>query len=132
MGVFATLDEVREHFRKDTFATNAGMQVDDYCDDGCTCSVVLGDGHKNAYGGVMGGVIFTLADLALAVCANNIHSLSVASQVSINYLSAPKGSKLIARAKCIKNGKTTTVITVNVTDDTGREVALFTGTAFKL
>lgn len=132
MGVFATLDEVREHFKKDTFATNAGMQVDDYNDNGCTCSVVLGEGHRNAYGGVMGGVIFTLADLALAVTANNIHSLSVASQVSINFLSAPKGSKLIAKAKCIKNGKTTSVISVEVTDDTGRDVALFTGTAFKL
>ncbi len=132
MGVFATLDEVREHFKKDTFATNAGMQVDDYCDDGCTCSVILGDGHRNAYGGVMGGVIFTLADLALAVTANNIHSLSVAQSVNINYLSAPKGKKLIAKAKCIKNGKTTSVITVNVSDDTGRDVALFVGTAFKL
>ena len=80
----------------------------------------------------MGGAIFTLADLAFAVTANNIHSLSVASSVSINYLSAPKGSKLIAKAKCIKDGRTTAVITVNVTDDAGRDVALFTGTAYKL
>lgn len=132
MGEFATLDDVRKHFKNDRFATNAGIQIDDFSDGGCTCSVVLGEEHRNAYGGVMGGVIFTLADLALAVTANNIHSLSVASQVSINYLSAPKGSKLIAKAKCIKNGKTTTVINVDVTDDTGRDIALFVGTAFKL
>ena len=132
MGTFNTLDEAREFFKNDKFATNAGMQIDDYCEDGATCSVVLMDDHKNAYGGVMGGAIFTLADLAFAVTANNIHSLSVASQVSINYLSAPKGSKLIAKAKCIKDGKTTSVITVNISDDTGRDVALFTGTAFKL
>ena len=132
MGTFNTLDEAREFFKNDKFATNAGMQIDDYCEDGAICSVVLTDDHKNAYGGVMGGAIFTLADLAFAVTANNIHSLSVASQVSINYLSAPKGSKLIAKAKCIKDGKTTSVITVNISDDTGRDVALFTGTAFKL
>ena len=132
MGTFNTLEEAREFFKNDKFATNAGMQIDDYCEDGATCSVVLTDDHQNAYGGVMGGAIFTLADLAFAVTANNIHSLSVASQVSINYLSAPKGSKLIAKAKCIKDGKTTSVITVNVSDDTGRDVALFTGTAFKL
>ena len=80
----------------------------------------------------MGGVIFTLADLAFAVVANQIHSLSVASQVSIKYLSTPKGKKLIAKARSIKEGRTTTVINVDVTDDTGRYVALFTGTAFKL
>ena len=132
MGTFATIDEARGFFKNDKFATNAGMVIDEMGDDYSVCSVVLNDGHRNAYGGVMGGVIFTLADLAFAVCANNIHSLSVAQQVSINYLSAPKGTKLFARAKCIKDGKTTSVLNVYVTDDTGRDVALFVGTAFKL
>ncbi|MBQ6128117.1 MAG: PaaI family thioesterase [Lachnospiraceae bacterium] len=132
MGTFATIEEAREHFKNDRFATNAGMVIDEMGEDYSVCSVTLNDDHKNAYGGVMGGAIFTLADLAFAVCANQIHSLSVAQQVSINYLSAPKGEKLIARAKCIKNGKTTAVLKVDVTDDTGRDVALFVGTAFKL
>ena len=132
MGTFATIDEARDFFKNDRFATNAGMTVDEMGEDYSICSVVLNDDHKNAYGGVMGGVIFTLADLAFAVCANNIHSLSVAQQVSINYLSAPKGAKLTARAECIKNGKTTSVLNVKISDDTGRDVALFVGTAFKL
>jgi acyl-CoA thioesterase len=80
----------------------------------------------------MGGVIFTLADFAFAVCANNIHVVTVAQQISINYLSAPKGERLIATAKCIKSGKTSSVIQVTVSDDTGRDIALFTGTGFKL
>ena len=132
MGTFATIDEARDFFKNDKFATNAGMTVDEMGEDYSVCSVVLNDDHKNAYGGVMGGVIFTLADLAFAVCANNIHSLSVAQQVSINYLSAPKGTKLIAKAKCIKDGRTTAVLNVEVSDDTGRDVALFVGTAYKL
>ncbi len=132
MGTFATIEEAREHFKNDKFAANAGIQIDGMTEDTCTCSMVLTDDHKNAYGGVMGGAIFTLADLAFAVTANQIHSLSVASQVSINYLSAPKGATLIAKSKCIKDGKTTSVINVKVYDDTGRYIALFTGTAFKL
>ena len=132
MGTFASLEEAREHFKNDRFATNAGMVIDAMGDDWSECSVVLTDDHKNAYGGVMGGAIFTLADLAFAVCANQIHSLSVAQQVSINYLNAPKGAKLIARAECIKNGRTTAILSVKVFDDTGRDIALFTGTAFKL
>ena len=83
-------------------------------------------------GGVMGGVIFTLADFSLAVLTNHIHSLSVAQQMSINYLNAPKGSRLISRAEKVKSGKTTTIVNIKVTDDTGREIAILTATAFKL
>ena len=132
MGTFATIEEAREHFKNDRFATNAGMVIDEMGDGYSICSVQLNDDHRNAYGGIMGGVIFTLADLAFAVCANQIHSLSVAQQVSINYLNGPKGTRLFAKAKCIKDGKTTSVINVDVYDDTGRNVALFVGTAFKL
>ena len=132
MGTFASLEEAQEHFKKDKFATNAGMVIDELGEDYSVCSVTLTDDHKNAYGGVMGGAIFTLADLAFAACANQIHCLSVAQQISINYLSAPKGERLIAKARCIKTGRTTSVINVSVSDDTGRDVALFIGTAFKL
>lgn len=132
MGSFATIDEAREHFKNDKFATNAGVTIDELTEETSTCSMLLTDDHKNAYGGVMGGAIFTLADLAFAALANQIHSLSVASEVSIHYLSGSKGSKLTAKAEVIKDGKTTTVISVNITDDTGRHVAVFMGTAFKL
>ena len=132
MATFKSLEEAREHFKNDRFASLAGASIDEMTDNTAVCSMTLSDVHKNAYGGVMGGAIFTLADLAFAVVANQIHSLSVASQVSINYLSAPKGTKLIARAKSIKEGRTTTVINVEVYDDNDRYIALFTGTAFKL
>ena len=132
MSTFKNLEEAREHFKKDRFATGNGMQIDEIGEDSCVCSMRITEEHRNAYGGVMGGVTFTLADLALAVTSNQIHSLSVAQQVSINYLSAPKGERLIARSRCIKNGRSTTVVNVDVTDETGRAVAQFVGTAFKL
>lgn len=132
MASYQTLEEARELFKKDRFATGAGMQIDELGEDSCVCSMTLTEKHQNAYGGVMGGVIFTLADFALAVTANRIHNLSVAQQVSINYLNAPKGERLIASARCIKNGRTTMVINVDVRDDLGRSIALFVGTAFKL
>ena len=132
MGTFKTLEEAQELFRGDRFATVNGMHIDKLGEDCCVCSMTLNENHRNAYGGVMGGVTFTLADFALAVTSNQIHHLSVAQQVSINYLSAPKGERLIASSRCVKSGKTTTVINVEVTDDTGRLIAQFVGTAFKL
>jgi acyl-CoA thioesterase len=129
---FSSLEEVREYFKNDKFATNAGMQVESFSDDEVICSVELTDDHKNANGGIMGGAIFTLADLAFAVLVNNIHKPSVAAQVSINYLSGAKGKKLYARSSCIKTGRSTTVASVDIYDELGTKVALFTGTAFKL
>jgi|UPI000483ADA0 acyl-CoA thioesterase len=132
MGTFKDIDEVREFFSKDRYATMSGMVVDDYGEDYSVCSVVLNDNHKNGYGGIMGGVMFTLADFAFAVVSNNVHQSTVAQQMSINYLSAPKGTKLIATAKLKKNGRTSTIVNIDIVDDTGRDIAQVVGTGFKL
>ena len=132
MANFNSLEEAREFFYKDKFAVDTGITLDELTEDKAICSLVLNDTHRNAYGGVMGGVIFTLADFAFAVLSNQIHQLTVAQQVSINYLSAPKGDKLIAEATCRKSGRTSSIVIVNVSDGLGRDVALFVGTGFKL
>ena len=132
MAVFKTIEEAREYFKGDRFAAVNGMQIDELGEDSCVCSMTLTNDHRNAYGSVMGGVIFTLADFAFAVMSNHIHNVSVAQQVSINYLAAPKGKRLIAEASCVKTGRTSTVINVLVSDETGRLAAQFVGTAFRM
>ena len=132
MGTFADFDEARRLFEKDRFATENGMKLDELTDEYSVCSMTVTDRHRNAYGGVMGGAIFTLADFAFAALCNNDHQLTVALNVNISFLSAPKGEKLFARATRVKSGKTTGVYSVSVYDDTGRNVALFTGTGYKL
>ena len=132
MSTFNSIEEAREFFKGDKFATNLGVSLEKLDEDSCECSLELNDGHKNAVGGVMGGVMFTLADFAFAVLSNNLHSPTVAQQVSVNYLSAPKGNKLIARAVCKKNGRSSSIINVDVSDDTGRDIVQFIGTGFKL
>lgn len=132
MANFNSLEEAREFFYKDKFAVETGVTLDELTEDKDICSLEITDIHKNAYGGVMGGVIFTLSDFAFAVLSNQLHQPTVAQQVSINYLSAPKGNKLTAEAYCRKNGRTSSIIIVDVSDDVGRDVAQFVGTGFKL
>lgn len=132
MGIFKNLDEAKEYFKGERFATANGMQIDDLTDSSAVCSVILNDTHKNAIGGIMGGAIFTLADFAFAVIANHLHKPTVAQQVSINFLSIPKGEKLIATARIRKDGRSSSIINVDVRDDTGKDVAQFIGTGFKL
>ena len=134
MANFDTIESAREFFYKDKFAVMTGVTLDELTEDEAVCSLEITDDHKNAYGGVMGGVIFTLADFAFAVLSNQIHQLTVAQQVDIHYLSAPKGEKLIAKATCRKrkSGRTSSIVNVDISDDTGRDVAQFIGTGFKL
>ena len=129
---FYSIEGAREFFYKDKFAVDTGVTLDELSESEAICSLNLTDNHRNAYGGVMGGVIFTLADFAFAVLSNQIHQLTVAQQVDIHYLSAPKGNKLIAKATCRKNGRTSSIVNVDISDDVGRDVAQFIRTGFKL
>ena len=131
MSTFKNLEEAKQFFVKDRFATENGMTLDEIGDYWAKASVTLTERHRNAQGGIMGGVIFTLADLAFAAACNSVHSPSVAQQMSVNFLSGSRGSKLFAYAECIKDGRTSGVYNITVTDDLGRDIAFITGIAFK-
>ena len=119
-----TLEQIRELFSKDRYATENGMVIDDASEHYAKCSVTLSERHKNAMGGVMGGVHFTLADFAFAVASNTNGERTVALNSDISYTGAVKGERLIAEAKLIKNGRNTCFYTVEVSDDLGNLVAV--------
>ena len=129
---FASIDEARAFFAGDRFATESGMTLEELDESHAVTSVEIGARHRNALGGVMGGAIFTLADLAFAALTNDRERSVVAQQVSINYLAAPKGGRLFATARYKKDGRSSCVVNVDIVDDSGREIAQFVGTGFKL
>lgn len=132
MGSFKTMEAAREYFSADRFATENGIVLEELDEKHAVSSMTLEARHKNAYGGVMGGAIFTLADFAFAALTNDRENVTVAQQVSVNYLSAAKGSKLTATATYKKDGRSSCVVNVDVVDDAGRDIAQFVGTGFKL
>ena len=133
MGYFKDAEDARNRFFKDDlFAADNGMRIDYLDDETCICCMKLEPRHRNAAGTVMGGVIFTLADLAFAVSANHLHYLTVTQQVSVNYLNSSTGSRLSAKTRILKNGRTSSVIQVDVTDDTGKTIAQYVGVGAKM
>lgn len=132
MSTFSTLKEAQEYFKGDIFATENGMVIEELGEDYSLCSMTLNEHHLNANGGIMGGVIFTLGDFAFAALSNQIHRPTVAQQVSVNFLGMPKDKTLKAKAVLKKTGRTSTIINVDITDGTGRNIAQFIGTGFKL
>ena len=125
-----TIEEVRKIFEGDRFAMENGAVIDEIGDHSATCSLVITDSHRNAMGAVMGGTYFMLADFAFAVAANWETLGCVSLHSDISFLSAAKGQKLIAKAACVKDGKTTACYRVDVTDDLGNLTAIVTVTGY--
>lgn len=132
MSQFQSIEEARSFFRQDRYATENGIVLDAFTEDGSVCSLELTDRHRNAEGGVMGGVMLTLIDFAFATAACNVHRPTVAQQISMNFLNPPRGTRLTARSSCRKDGKTSCIYQINITDDLGRDIAQGIVTGFKI
>ena len=126
-----TLEDAREVFSKDLYATElSGAVIDEIGDNYAKCSMELTPDHKNAYGGIMGGAIYTLADFAFAVASNYGKECATVSLVGqANFMSATQGNKLFAEARLLKDGKRNSFFEVTVTDDLNKLIAVvsFTG-----
>ncbi len=117
------LERVREMFRNDRYATETGAVIDAIGDHYAKVSLIVNEHHKNAVGGVMGGVYFTLADFAFAVASNWQKAGTVSITSDISFIGIPKSDRIIAETQLIKNGRSTCCYNVSVTDDIGTPVA---------
>ena len=125
-----TLAQVQEMFENDRFATLNGARITEIGDHYARCEMELDDRHKNALGAVIGGATFTLADFTFAVASNWQKPGTVSLSTNITYLGGAKGSRLIAEAHMVKDGRTTCYYRVDVTDDLGTQVAAVTVTGY--
>lgn len=127
-----TLEQVRKIFESDRFAAENGAVIEDVGYHSATCSLVITDSHRNAMGAVMGGTYFMLADFAFAVAANLEKMGCVSLHSDISFLGAAKGKKLIAKAVCVKDGRTTSCYRIDVTDEYGNLTATVTTTGYHM
>lgn len=127
-----SLEEVRKIFEGDRFATENGAVIEEIGERSATCSLIITDSHRNAMGAVMGGTYFMLADFAFAVAANHEKMGCVSLRSDISFLGSAKGEKLIAKAVCIKDGRTTACYRVDVTDNLGNLTATVTVTGYHI
>ena len=118
-----TLERVRETFRGDRFATEMGAVIDELGDHYSKCSLVLNEHHRNAVGGIMGGVYFTLADFAFAVASNWQQAGVVGLNCDASFIGVPKTERIVAEAKLIKDGRTICCYNVDIRDELGNPVA---------
>ena len=119
-----TMEEMEAFFSQDRYATEATKcRIREGWKGHGVAEMDIEEIHMNAQGKVMGGAIFTLADFALAIASNIGTGPAVNAMSTIMYLSATRGTKLIATADCEKAGRRLGFYAVRVTDDTGKLIA---------
>lgn len=124
------IDRARAFFAKDQFAMGlTGIEIDELEAGYSKCSLAICEKHLNSDGVVMGGALFTLADVAFAVAANyDANVVTLSSQ--INFLRPATGARLKAEARLVHKGRSVCLYQVSVTNDAGDIVSHVTFNGF--
>jgi acyl-CoA thioesterase len=110
--------------QNDPWARALGIQYLTLGRGSCRLGLSLQPHMVNFQGYPHGGVIFTLADVAFGAACNSHGETAVALSMSISFLTAvPAGSRLVADAREIKQGRRAGFFQVNVTTEEGALVA---------
>lgn len=116
----------RSCFADDRYATEAtGVEVVGVTANGregsAVCRLILQPRHRNARGGVMGGVYYTLADFAAAI-AMNVEAAGTSElpwmtlESSVHFLAQPQGDSIDAVVRCLRHGATTCLYEVQISE----------------
>lgn len=123
----------KEVFQNDIFATQTtGIKIVVIDDNYAKCELQIEKRHLNAMGVVMGGAIFTLADFTFAVASNSSELSTVSLSSQISYVNAAKCNKLVAEAKCVKQGRSACFYNVEVKDENGNLIATVSTTGQRI
>jgi acyl-CoA thioesterase len=116
----------------DNFRESLGIKVLEVKYGYSKMSLKISKEHTNFVGFTHGAVLFALADCAFAEAVNFGENKAVAVQVSINYLRpSSEGDVLRAEANVVNDGKNLVLCSVIIKKE-GKDVALFSGLAYKI
>jgi acyl-CoA thioesterase len=125
------MDAVLGFFRNDRFARLAGISLVEVSPGYSKVEMIVTPDHQNGAGTVHGGALFTLADFAFAVASNSHGTLALAATAHISFLRAVTGGTLTAEAREVGVGRKLGTYAVEIKNDQGELVALFSGTAYR-
>ena len=118
---------------RDKFARSIGVQVIEALPERAVCKLEINENHLNGLGLVNGGVLFTIADYAMAVAANANGSQTVTLNSTIDFIKSAKEGTLLAVAIPIKTGRTISRYKVEITlEETSQLIAVLNATSYIL
>ena len=128
------LEEARAFFANDKYAIEVtGIVIEAVGEHYAKCSLKLDNRHLNAVGHVMGGVIYTMADLTFAVSTNfRADRPTVTNVAQISYMEPPSGDTLYSESRLLRDGKHICFYEIRVWDSTGKEIAVVSMNGFHI
>ena len=120
------LEEARAFFANDRYASEAtGIVIEEVGEHYARCSLKLDGRHLNAVGHVMGGVVYTMADLTFAISTNFCTERPTVTNVAqVSYLNSPEGDTLYSESKLLKDGHRICFYEIRIRDNTGKDIAI--------
>jgi acyl-CoA thioesterase len=121
---------IAEFFTQDRFAASSGMRIVEVRPGFARTEMDVEPRHLNAVGILQGGALFTLADLAFALCCNSHGVLAVGCQCDVTYFKAVRSGRLVASAEEVNRTRTLSTCLIRVTGENEELVGLFKGVAY--
>ena len=115
----------------DRFASGIGAQLVEVREGYARAELTVEDRHLNAAGVCQGGVIYTLADLAFAGVCNSHGTLTVTSSANITFVRGATTGIITAEARELVNHHHLPFSEVQVTDQAGNLLAVFTASGYR-
>ncbi len=120
---------VADAMQRDNAASQAlGITVDDVGPGYATTSMEVTDAMNNGFGVCHGGLIFLLADAAMALAGNSHNQMAMASGATVDFINpAIAGVRLKAEASEVLLRGRSGVYDVVVSDNNGTTIAVLRG-----
>ena len=116
----------------DRFAELLGVETLHSSFDQTVCRLRVRDEQRNALGGIHGGLIFALADIAFAAACNAGEATYIGLQAEVRYMAQAQGDELTASATRMGGSRRIAHYQVLVSDALANPIALFTASAYRL
>lgn len=118
------LETVRNYFSADLYAVQtSAIRIVDAEPGKAVVAVTIDERHCNAKGGVMGGLLLTMADFASAIADWKEDEINLTVASSMQFTSAPKDNELTATSTASRRGRTMGFYDIDIRDGSGKLVA---------
>ncbi len=115
-------------YSQDTASQALGITISDVAPGRATASLEVTSTMTNGHGVCHGGLIFALADTAMAFASNSRNQMALAAGAAVDFINpATEGSRLTAKASEVSLRGRSGIYDVVITDAAETTIALFRG-----
>ncbi|MHB8894996.1 MAG: PaaI family thioesterase [Candidatus Geothermincolia bacterium] len=125
-------DSLLEVFKSDPYAASLGVEIVLVEDGHSIARMPVREDHVNFNGGIHGGVIFSLADVAFSLASNSWGMKAAAINVTVDFLTAPGDTPYLeAEVRQTGRGGRAVHYSMEVRNAAGVAVAMLSGWVYQ-